>query len=173
MTAEWPVGGWLVRRRTAIQMACDGLIWYVALLGATLVRYDFNIKAPDYNALLVFGAVATIVQWGAGSVLHLYRGRYRFGSFEEVEAVLLSAMLTTWVIFLLDLPSDPRRLPISAPVAGGIFALVLMTGLRYAWRLMLERRARTQAVGAARTLIFGAGDGGAQAVAAMQADNFR
>jgi FlaA1/EpsC-like NDP-sugar epimerase len=109
----------------------------------------------------------------AGALLRLYRGRYRFGSFEEVEAVLLSAVLTTWILLLVDLPRNPREVPISVPVAGGIFALVLMAGVRYAWRLGLERREWSQAAGVERVLVLGAGDGGTQAIAAMQSDRFR
>jgi FlaA1/EpsC-like NDP-sugar epimerase len=173
MTGEWRVGVFLDRRRTAIQMAADGFVWFVALFSAELLRYDFNLTRVQYRGLLLLGSVAIVVQWICGFGFHLYRGRYRFGSFEEVEGVLFSAVLTTWAIFLVDLLISPRWLPVSVPVAGGIFALVLMVGLRYAWRLVLERRDRSLATRSERVLIFGAGEGGVQALNAMQQDRFR
>jgi FlaA1/EpsC-like NDP-sugar epimerase len=173
MTSKWRLDGWLVRRRAPIQMAGDGVVWFVALFGAALIRFDFNVHALHYAGIAVFGAIAVVLQWTAGSLFRLYRGRYRFGSFEEVEGVLLSAVLTTWILLLIDLPRSPRAVPISVPVAGGIFALVLMVGVRYAWRLGLERREWSKADGVERVVVLGAGDGGSQAIAAMQADRFR
>jgi dTDP-glucose 4,6-dehydratase len=48
----------------------------------------------------------------------------------------------------------------------GVVGLVLMAGIRYAWRLLLERRSRP-GINADRTIVFGAGDGGDQAIRAM------
>jgi FlaA1/EpsC-like NDP-sugar epimerase len=168
------IGDFLVQRRTLIQMGIDGLVWLIALLGAALIRHDFNVHRVRFTDVLIFSGIAIGLQWVTGMAASLYRGRYRFGSFEEVEAVLISALATTWVIVGLDLLRHNRSdFPVSVTVAGGIFALVAMTGVRYAWRLALERRDLSAAVEAVNVIVIGAGEGGSQAVAAMQADRFR
>jgi FlaA1/EpsC-like NDP-sugar epimerase len=154
-------------------MAADGATWVTALLGAAVLRHDFNVHRIPVASVLTLAALAVVLQWATGLVLHLYRGRYRFGSFEEVEGVLRSAAVTTAATLLADLLSSPRPVAASIPVAAGVFALVLMAGVRYAWRLVLEGRDRNSAVGAERVLVFGAGEGGAQAIAAMHHDRYR
>src|SRR5690606_17449391 len=59
-----------------------------------------------------------------------------------------------------------RLVPISAVFAGGVMALMLMSAVRYVWRLQLERR-RRPSVDAAGVLVFGAGEVGAQLLASM------
>ena len=52
-------------------------------------------------------------------------------------------------------------------MAGGLLALAFMAGVRYGWRLVLERSMRPRGDGARRVLIFGAGEGGMQTITAM------
>ena len=39
-----------------------------------------------------------------------------------------------------NLMPDPRLVPASVPIVSGALALVLMAGVRYCWRLALDRR---------------------------------
>jgi FlaA1/EpsC-like NDP-sugar epimerase len=169
---EWGLGAWLLPRRTAIQMGYDALAWGLALFAASAIRFDLRFERIEWLRLVIFWLLAIGLQWASGAVFRLYRGRYRFGSFEEVEGVLYSAALTALILIVIDIPFVPRIAPISVPPAAGVFALVLMAGVRYYWRLLLERRARDAAEQAERVIVLGAGRGGAQAILAMQHDNY-
>ena len=61
---------------------------------------------------------------------------------------------------------NPRLVPMSAVWFAGFVGLVLMSAARYVWRLLLERRRRPGS-DAARTIVFGAGEGGAQIIQSM------
>jgi FlaA1/EpsC-like NDP-sugar epimerase len=53
---------------------------------------------------------------------------------------------------------------------GGVMALSLLAGIRYCWRLVLERRRRPNAEGGHRLLVFGAGEGAIQVIPALLRD---
>ena len=57
--------------------------------------------------------------------------------------------------------------PTSVTLIGGLLALALMVGIRYTWRLLLERRLRPSGEHLTRVLVFGAGEGGARLITAM------
>lgn len=107
----------------------------------------------------------------SGVAVGLYRGQWRFGSFDEVAALAFSASATTALLFAIDaLVIHPRMIPAGAVLAGGFLALVAMAAARYLWRLRLEYRQRPHDDGRARLLVFGAGDGGAQVLTALLRD---
>jgi len=151
-------------------MAMDGAAWAVALYAATLLRYDLKIARLDYDGLLVLVPAAVVVQGLAGLLCGLYTGRARFGSFDEVVAMLRSVVATAVVLLLANHLSHPRLVPKSVPIIGGVMALSLLAGIRYCWRLVLERRRRPNAEDGHRLLVFGAGEGAVQVIAALMRD---
>jgi FlaA1/EpsC-like NDP-sugar epimerase len=148
----------------------DALAWGVALLFATLVRFDFALSEVDWRGLLVMAVLAALIQTFVGLACGLYTGRFRFGSFDEVAGLAVATVLATTVIYGLNLFIASQPVPRSAVVAGGVTAGALMGGIRYTFRLMLERRRRPQGEGCERVLVFGAGEGGVQVINAMLAD---
>ncbi|MDP9102116.1 MAG: polysaccharide biosynthesis protein [Actinomycetota bacterium] len=158
---------WLARCRGQIQVVVDVLAWLVAIFLANAFRYDFDGKQLLTAPLLSWSLGAALLQLGVGVGCHLYRGRYRFGSFEEVEGVIVAVGMTTTVFLAVNvaLPSLPRTVPIAA----GVLAFVLMVGARSMWRLFLNRR-RTATSDSVRLLLFGAGEGAEQALSAIRHD---
>ena len=165
------VGRWAARHRFAVQALIDCACWTVAIVVAIYIRADLRWN-PDYaQGLVGYVLLAWFAQLVAGFAAGLYRGRYRFGSFDEVAAltravVIASAWLFTVVFWILS----SRPVPLSVTVSGGVIALVLMAGARYAWRLFLESLHRPNPDGGKRMLVFGAGEGGHQVVSAMMRD---
>ena len=161
----------LARHRMAVQVAGDSVAWVLALGLANALRFDFALTDWCPPGLVTLTLVAVTGQLMLGSLLHLYRGRYRFGSFEEVAAVFVTVTTAAVVVEVIDLaaPGTPL-LPRSVPVAAGAFALMLMLGLRYAWRLSLERHRRPAPANLQPLLVFGAGEGADQVIAAMLRD---
>jgi FlaA1/EpsC-like NDP-sugar epimerase len=163
---------WAVVHRYLVQATIDGIAWAVALLFATLVRWNFALESIDVRGLLAIIPLAILAQVVAGLASGLYLGRSRFGSFDEIASLARATAMTEAVVFTVDLLVVPgaRMIPISAAVAGGITAFALMGGARYVWRLALEQRHRPSDPSASRLIVYGAGEGGAQVVQAMLRD---
>jgi FlaA1/EpsC-like NDP-sugar epimerase len=159
------------RHWTSAQACADWAAWALALLGGLIARYDFKVPwQRSATALIICVAVALIVQTVVGRVTHLYLGRYRLASFDEVAGVATSVSITAVVTLMVDLVvsniGDVQRLPISVPVAAAFGALVLMTASRYLRRVRAERGKRASA-GGEPLVVFGAGEGAAQVLRSM------
>jgi len=144
--------------------------WAVGLLTATLFRYDFIADVPHVGRLALIIPAAVIIQALVGLACGLYTGRSRFGSFEEVVSVVMATVLSAGVLAVANGVLQPRLVPASVPFMGGVLALVLMAGIRYSWRLALERRRRPSGDGCSRILLFGAGEGAFQVITALMSD---
>jgi dTDP-glucose 4,6-dehydratase len=101
-----------------------------------------------------------------GYGLRLYRGRYKFGSFDEVSGIVQTALMVSagWLVFTLI--ASPANLPRTVPVLSGVLALSAMLAGRFLLRFVRERMLVQRS--GDKTLIYGAGDGGQQLLRAMQ-----
>jgi FlaA1/EpsC-like NDP-sugar epimerase len=154
-----------------VKAGLDATGWTFALVLAVVVRYDFHLPRSALFGLAVLLPLVLLIQVASGLAFGLYRGRWVFGSFEEVAALTRAVVLTTIGAVGVDaLLGEPRMVPFSSAVGAGFIALVCLSGVRYMWRLHLESRRSAHRQGENRMLIFGAGDGGAQVIRAMRAD---
>lgn len=161
------VGRALVLFRTPLQVGLDLAAWVVGLGSALVFRYDLSVDVLKSSGLLTMIECALALQVALGLLLQLYRGRYRYGSFEEVLALFVTVAVTTGCLFFANLRLfEVRPVPGSIPVAGGIAALVLTAGSRYVWRLVVERGARPRHA-EQRLLVYGAGEGGHEVVTSL------
>jgi FlaA1/EpsC-like NDP-sugar epimerase len=156
--------------RFGTQYVFDAAAWVIALLLAETLRYEFNLTQIAWLPLLGLCATACVVQFLVGWLFYLYQGRHPYGSFDEVRA-LLSALLTATVV--LGVPvlivGNNFDMPRSTVFIALPIAFVLMGGVRYVKRLLVER---SQAPGEAaeNVLIYGAGYLGAVIVRRMKTD---
>ncbi len=153
--------------RSAAQATVDSLAWAAGLLLATWVRYDFVLSGRRLSAVLVVVLLAAVLQNLVGHARYLYRGRHAFGSYEEVLALSSSVVAITLLLFFGNLLYPGRPMPLSSPLSGGALSLVAMLGVRYLHRSQKDRARRPDATGAARVLVFGAGDAGVKLVRGM------
>ncbi len=160
---DWSI---LVDHRFGIQAGLDAAAWWIALAIATTLRHEFHVDTVPWGKLTVISAVAAGVHLAVGTAEGLYRGRFRFGSLDEVSALVRTVAVATGVIAVVDGVVLDRYVPYSATLAGGFIALTMMGGARYAWRLALERRLRP-GDDALPVVVFGAGEGGLQVLTAM------
>ncbi len=162
------MGHWGTRR--LLQGAWDWAAWLVAVPIALLLRYDFSISPKLALWALGAGFLAGLIQIVAGSIFHLYQGRYVVGSFDEVLGVIVTTLfvgsLATLVVFLLPNSEFPRSTFI---IATGIAASAML-GARFLYRGARQQRALNRE--GKRTLIFGAGDAGSQIVTLMLNDRY-
>jgi FlaA1/EpsC-like NDP-sugar epimerase len=153
-----------------LSWAADAGAWMIGLVLAVLARYEFDLAAVPHAGLAFVVVVAIAVHTAVGCGQYLYRGRFGFGTFEEVRAVLATVTVTVLALLTLVLTMAQRPAPASAPIIGGPFALMIMAGVRYIRRLERERRRRPDARTVAPVLLFGAGDAASQLIASMLRD---
>ncbi|MCW2724804.1 MAG: putative polysaccharide biosynthesis protein [Frankiales bacterium] len=156
----------LVRHRHAVAAAVDSLAVVAGFGMATLLRFGLRADAVHVSPLLGFLGIAVAAHLALGTGAGLYSGRFEFSSFEEMTAVTGSLSTTTLLLLGVDLALK-RLIPLSAVVAGGMIVLVLLSGIRYASRLVVDRRLRPRLDVLHRVVVFGAGEGGGQAIRAM------
>src|SRR5436190_2433574 len=154
----------LVPHRHIIRVVVDVTAWWAALLIAAALRLDFSLSNVDGRLMAASFLLIACVQLLIGSWEGLYLGRFSFGSFEEVAALVRSVLVTGAIATVVAATLHP--IPVSVPISAAFMALTFMAGMRYAWRLELEHR-RRPSDGADRLLIVGAGEGGRQMVTAL------
>lgn len=159
---------WSWKRRRVAQAAWDALSWILAIPLAVLLRYDFNAPERLTEWAVAAGAIAAIAYLAIGHLFHLYRGRYVVGSFDEVFGVALNSLIISLIGTIVTFVIPVRSFPRSAFVIGAGIALIMMLSGRFFWRAKRESSALKRT--GARTLIYGAGDAGAQIVNLMLAD---
>lgn len=155
--------------RRVLQATWDAFSWIVAVPLALLLRYDF---APPRTALLVglvAGAAAAALHLITGSVIHLYRGRYIVGSFDEVFGVTMTTLFVGAVGTIAALILPATEFPRSTFILATGIAAASMLGARFVWRGARQQTALRRE--GSRTLIYGAGDAGSQIVNLMLADS--
>ena len=102
---EWRRVGDLASTRGAPGIrppAADALAWAVAFVLATLPRYDFRPPEADQREMATTVAIAIAVQIGVGFASGFYTGRWRFGSLDEVFALVRVIGITTSLVFLIN-----------------------------------------------------------------------
>jgi FlaA1/EpsC-like NDP-sugar epimerase len=152
-------------------LAVDALAWLVGLGVAVWVRYEHGLSADNLVGAVQAAVVACCLQAIVGRALHLYRGRYGFGSFDEVRAVSATVFVSSATLLVLDMMAPVRPVPASAPLVGGVLALVIMLGGRYLHRVRREHNPRLDTRLATPVLLFGAGAAAHDLVRALRRDH--
>ena len=157
----------LARLAGPIEVILDVSAWVAAAWLAVYMRFEFSPPVVFRDNLLKFIPILAAIQIMVGLITGLYRRRWRYGSFDEVAALAVTSAVTTLIAAVVNAEYlNPRLVPMSAVWFAGFVGLVLMSAARYVWRLLLERRRRPGS-DAARTIVFGAGEGGAQIIQSM------
>jgi FlaA1/EpsC-like NDP-sugar epimerase len=174
--ASGPFPDWLVRHRETSEFLADAVCWFIGLYLAMVLRFDFAWSPSSWSrkwttftgvGLLRIAGLAVAFQLAIGVTGGLYRRRWRYGSFEEVRYLVVAVSSTVFVLAAANLTLLDRLVPMSVMFVGGLITLLLMSAVRYLWRLELERRLRPSPERAQRVIVFGAGEGGAQLITTM------
>jgi len=139
----------------------DVLTWLVVVPLALYIRLIDAVIRWTYERLVFVAIAASIAQFVIGWFLGLYRGRYRFASFDEMKGLILVVGLVT-IIPLVPPFIDNSIAPRSFGLLSGGLALSFMFTYRFIFRTWKEQRTRRQK--GVPSLIYGAGDVGAQIV---------
>lgn len=148
-----------------MQAGVDALSWAIAVILAVGLRFEFDSDAAiAWAGVLLVAILASVLQVTVGYWRKLYRGRYVYGSFDEVRGVTETVLVIVTALLALAALSTPRVVPLSVSVIAGVIALVAMLASRYVVRLRRDAALRPGDDAEPVVLFFGAG-GGASALA--------
>ncbi len=155
------------RTRRVMQAVLDPAMAMASVVAALWLRYEADIPESSIDALpwmlLLVGAAQLAAGWSQG----LYVGRWRFGGFEEVLALVRATVMASGLLFAVNVPFDRRPVPLGACVAQGLLTVLLCASVRWSWRLLLERTLRPGGDEVTRVVVVGAGEAGTQLVTSM------
>lgn len=148
-------------KRLAV-VAWDALSWVLAYVAFVLVRHDLNLSERVWEITGTYLIGAILLQIVGGYYLHLYLGRSRIGSFDEVTTLgtlVLTVSLFLGGMFFLTQPVFSRGVAVAMPA----MAFILMAAGRWVFRAMVtDPILRNGKKSETRALIYGAGDVGHQ-----------
>ncbi|MEW1961044.1 nucleoside-diphosphate sugar epimerase/dehydratase [Microbacterium sp. NPDC077644] len=158
------------RRRRFAAAVVDSLAWVVGIFAALALRFEYVPPPGAWLATLALALIAAGLQVVVGYYFAFYRGRYTYGSFEEVRMLGLAVLLQAAVLTVLNMAFGPFfGVPRGTVILAFPFVLLIMFGVRYLARLMLER-ARKPGEEAKPALIVGAGYLGGMLVHTLNTD---
>ena len=158
---------WLLRWVWAM---FDAAIWFLAIYGATWLRYDFSVVNALVAGTLMFALVAVAVHFLVGALIGPYAVNHQRGSFEESSDISRTVAVTTAALSVWALMAHPIVVPRSVPFVAGALALVGMFAVRFLIRSLGNRRAEPL-VHERRVIVFGAGDAGRRLLRSMVRDD--
>jgi FlaA1/EpsC-like NDP-sugar epimerase len=148
----------------------DGSIWFVAVCGATWLRFDFENASVLMATTMVFGAAAAGAHVVVGALIGPYAVGHRRGSFEETTDLGRTVLVTTTGLLVWAVMGVPQEVPRSVPVIAGTVALIGMFAVRFfirSWRSSHAASCEDQR----RVVVFGAGDAGRRLLRSMTEDS--
>nr|WP_325210972.1 nucleoside-diphosphate sugar epimerase/dehydratase [Salinibacterium sp.] len=146
-----------MRRTVGGQFVFDSASWVTGLVFAAVFRYELEFTRVQWPSMLALCVAAVIFQFIWGRTFNLYRGRFRTGSFHEVQALTVATVATAITIGIpVLLFGTVLTIPRSTVLVALPMALVLMGAARYLRRLSAEKRSKPSSE-AENTLVYGAG----------------
>ena len=153
------------RHLPIVHFTVDASLWQLAIPIAVVLRYDFDL-ARMWQAEVFFAmSVATFLQASYGVLYGLYRRKWRYGSFDEVRIVALTALSVgaTMTVAWWGIGSGAvRPVPRSVPLLATGVSLLGQIAIRSMWRLYVAHRNRPNGEDLQRLVLVGAGEGAEQ-----------
>ena len=140
------------------------------MLAALLIiglRHDFQMGDVQWNSVTTYVVTAIAFTIGIGYLSRLYRGLFRVGSFSEMLG-LVGLFGAVGIVQVLIWATVDRTLPRSVPILAPPLALLIAAAGRWGYRALRDRSRNQRELGDRRTLIYGAGDAGAQVLTLLQ-----
>lgn len=151
--------------RRSLMIGWDAASWLLALLGFLLVRHEFALTERVWVIAWTFVAAAIGLQVVGGFATHLYLGRSKVGSFDEVTSLgqlVIGISVVLGATFYIVAPVFSRGIAFVMPA----LAFLFMAAGRWVFRMARQQGKRNRATtSGVPALIYGAGDAGHQMAA--------
>jgi len=157
MTRTWPRGAYVV---------ADLLAWVVALVVISIFRYDLSTSEVNRAGLIIAIGLALAGQFLS---FRFQRRRYRYATIDEIVMQGLTVGAISTGLAVAAAFTTPRLVPVSVALAAPAAAFTLMVVMRWLY-VRARHRVLAPRSSVRRTLVLGAGAGGAQAISMMLAD---
>jgi FlaA1/EpsC-like NDP-sugar epimerase len=151
-----------------VHFAVDSSLWVISIPLGVWLRYDYRVAELGSDLLLPI-SVAVALQGLFGLLTGLYRRLWRYGSFDEVRIVALTAALVGLVLTVVLW--QWRGIPRSVPVLATGLSLLGQISARSIWRLRNERLRRPNGGHLQRLVVVGAGEGADQVLRTLRASS--
>jgi FlaA1/EpsC-like NDP-sugar epimerase len=150
-------------RLLSAKITVDSIAWCAGAAQIGLI-YGFT------SGLVLVAVAAAVCQAIIGLRLELYKGRWRYGAYDEVGALGIVVACGAVAATLMNIAVG-RSVPAPAILAAAAVALICMLAARYFHRRVPRSRASANSeTPQTRVLVIGAGWGGEQSVEAMLRD---
>lgn len=131
---------------------------------ALFLRFDMRISSipPEYlHAFIMFAPFYTVFALTVFHFLRLYNSLWQFASFDELNRIISSSVITT-VFQMLFMTCLIVRMPVSYYIFGALIQFAMIVGIRFSYRyIKLERNRRYNNQAAVHNvMIIGAGAAG-------------
>lgn len=103
------------RRRRRFAAIVDGLAWSFGVVIAIALRFELQMDADSWIAAVVLALVAGAIQIVVGYATALYRGRFTYGSFDEVRTLALIVVIEALLLSVVLIPVGPWSASRAAP----------------------------------------------------------
>ena len=131
-------------------------ILQASYLAALLLRFEGDVPGRFWHGYQQIAPAFTVLSLLGFFIAGLYHGLWRYAStvtlFQIFKGVTLSAIALVMIMFFTPAPLFPRSLIVMV----WLWELVLIGGVRFAWRLSRERVLGPIPIRAVRTLVVGA-----------------
>src|SRR3954454_14313967 len=121
-----------------VQRGIDASAWLLAVPVSTFLRYDGHFEPMNPAWIALFATLGATAQLVTGQIFGLYHRRWRYGSFDELMAVAISALTASLLLLTLRVVIHSHSVPRSVPLIAGVLALMVMCLVRYLWRSLSE-----------------------------------
>jgi FlaA1/EpsC-like NDP-sugar epimerase/lipopolysaccharide/colanic/teichoic acid biosynthesis glycosyltransferase len=138
----------------------DALLVNAAILLALLLRFDGHVPPDFLRGYLEVSYFATLASLVFLNVFKVHRTLWRYAGVPTALAIVNSLTLAFAAFYGLNLTIRPQALPRSVVILSWILSIVVVLGIRLAWKA-LRHPPRRNAQRGRRILIVGAGDVGA------------
>ncbi|MGO4924429.1 polysaccharide biosynthesis protein [Ligilactobacillus ruminis] len=131
---------------------------------ALFLRFDMRISSipPEYlHAFIMFAPFYTVFALTVFHFLRLYNSLWQFASFDELNRIISSSVITT-VFQILFMTCLIVRMPVSYYIFGALIQFAMIVGIRFSYRYINLERNRRYNTNAAihNVMVIGAGAAG-------------
>lgn len=136
----------------------------LSYFAALFLRFDMRISSipPEYlHAFIMFAPFYTVFALTVFHFLRLYNSLWQFASFDELNRIISSSVITT-VFQILFMTCLIVRMPVSYYIFGALIQFAMIVGVRFSYRYINLERNRRYNTNAAihNVMVIGAGAAG-------------
>ena len=159
----------LVSKNRWTKVVTDACAVILSYLVALSIRFELAIPMKYLGNILLALPGIVLIFLAANYLMHIYAGRWKYASFDELLNLSSAAIIATAVTLagILLVPGARNAVPVSVAVIGGVLSLFVMAFARLQFRLFFERGLRLREPGHKKVLLIGAGDAGEMVVRDM------